>query len=77
MVQNSIPIVTAIQRLGREGGASRRDGESIASVVSGKLEKSGVMEAERKIVSGRKCVPMLRDTLRGQQRRGMIIMFVS
>lgn len=47
MVQNSIPIVTAIQRLGREGGASRRDGESIASMVGGKLQKYGVIETKR------------------------------
>lgn len=48
MVQNCILIVTAIQRLGREGGASKRDGERIASKVGGKLEKSGVMETKRK-----------------------------
>lgn len=39
---------TSIQRLGRGGGASKRDGERIASMVDGKLEKSGLTETKRK-----------------------------
>ena len=48
VVQNGILVVTGIQRLAREGGASKRDGERIASTVGGKLEKAGFMETRRK-----------------------------
>lgn len=52
-------------RGGRRGGASKRDGEEIASTVGRKLERCGVRETKlKKNVLERKCVQLLRDTVR-------------